>query len=161
MLIPFFCHSYSQCTDMQTSCFTGPVVVYFQMNICKATYHQIAYHQHGYHVPNSYFNRTTAVQPFTKRQITPLKHLLQTTHWSVDTIPKITRIDKMFISIYLSTLQRQLNIKGYQCSTNLEFVLFKHNVKNVSDVTIIVLSYITVHSSSVAIRCETRFHKVL
>ncbi|XP_031617324.1 dipeptidyl aminopeptidase-like protein 6 isoform X3 [Contarinia nasturtii] len=26
---------------------------------------------------------------------------------------------------------RQLNIKGYHCSTNLEFVLFKHNVKSV------------------------------
>lgn len=34
--------------------------------------------------------------------------------------------------IYHLYLQRQLNIKGYQCTTNLDFVLFKHNVKNVS-----------------------------
>lgn len=29
-------------------------------------------------------------------------------------------------------IQRQLNVKGYQCTTNLDFVLFKHDVKNVS-----------------------------
>lgn len=29
-------------------------------------------------------------------------------------------------------LQRQLNVKGYQCTINLGYVLFKHNVKQVS-----------------------------
>lgn len=32
----------------------------------------------------------------------------------------------------LSLLQRQLNVKGYQCSLDLRYVLFKHNVKQVS-----------------------------
>lgn len=119
------------------------------MNIYKATYHQIVYHQHGYHVPNSYFNRMMAVWPFTKRQITPLKHLLQTTHWSVKQYFANSNSFNRFISCFSAFIstqsieihvsfsifhfsQRQLNIKGYQCSTNLEFVLFKHNVKNVS-----------------------------
>lgn len=122
------------------------------MNIYKATYHQIVYHQHGYHVPNSYFNRMMAVWPFTRRQITPLKHLLQTTHWSVKQLsyskryhcintppsPQICFANWLCSHLNLINLfpffsQRQLNIKGYQCSTNLEFVLFKHNVKNVSE----------------------------
>lgn len=30
--------------------------------------------------------------------------------------------------------QRQLNVQGYQCSGDLRFVLFKHNVKPVSNV---------------------------
>lgn len=28
--------------------------------------------------------------------------------------------------------QRQLNVQGYQCSADLRYVLFKHNVKPVS-----------------------------
>lgn len=44
--------------------------------------------------------------------------------------------------VYFCALQRQLNIKGYQCSTNLEFVLFKHNVKNVSDFTVFICMFI-------------------
>lgn len=44
--------------------------------------------------------------------------------------------------VYFCALQRQLNIKGYQCSTNLEFVLFKHNVKNVSDFTVFICMFV-------------------
>lgn len=55
--------------------------------------------------------------------------------------------------MYLSALQRQLNIKGYQCSTNLEFVLFKHNVKSVSDVTFFSLSLQCIRNGN-----GTRFH---
>lgn len=29
--------------------------------------------------------------------------------------------------------QRQLNVQGYQCSADLRYVLFKHNVKPVSN----------------------------
>lgn len=35
-------------------------------------------------------------------------------------------------SFSLLPFQRQLNVKGYQCSLDLRYVLFKHNVKQVS-----------------------------
>lgn len=34
------------------------------------------------------------------------------------------------IIIFLS--QRQLNVRGYECSPNLRYVLFQHNIKEVS-----------------------------
>lgn len=36
------------------------------------------------------------------------------------------------VLFFVYSLQRQLNVKGYQCSTDLKYVLFKHNIKHVS-----------------------------
>lgn len=51
------------------------------------------------------------------------------------------------LSLFLFSfrVQRQLNIKGYQCSTNLEFVLFKHNVKTVS-IQVVLHHFFFVHN---------------
>ena len=37
------------------------------------------------------------------------------------------------VNLRLLYFQRQLNVQGYQCSSDLRYVLFKHNVKPVSD----------------------------
>lgn len=39
------------------------------------------------------------------------------------------------ITVSCLYFQRQLNVKGYQCSTDLRYVLFKHNIKYVSILT--------------------------
>lgn len=35
--------------------------------------------------------------------------------------------------------QRQLNVRGFQCSNDLRYVLFKHNVKHVSKPSLFIL----------------------
>lgn len=40
---------------------------------------------------------------------------------------------ELFIKInFLTFFQRQLNVQGYECSSDLRYVLFRHNVKPVS-----------------------------
>lgn len=40
-----------------------------------------------------------------------------------------TLLSLHFADIQPSCFQRQLNVKGYQCSKDLKYVLFQHNVK--------------------------------
>ena len=37
------------------------------------------------------------------------------------------------LTVNILLFQRQLNVRGYQCSQNLKYVLFQHNVKTETD----------------------------